>query len=157
MPKLKPNLSPTTPWTKVPNVLLDRLMPSLKDTELRIMLVLLRQTLGWNREDRPVTLTYRSLTGRTGRGSEAVSKAIGSLSARGLIHTHGRRTFRKPEGDASKPKAQQRTEMKKKNSGRPFAFPQGRPLKGAEGGSGFPFDSACGLWLGADLCDWMEQ
>lgn len=81
-----------TPWTKIPNFLLDRLLPELKDTELRLLLVIVRQTLGWQREGRPVIISYRTLMKRTGRGSEAVSKAIRALHARGVIHSpHAKR------------------------------------------------------------------
>ncbi len=71
----------------MPNPVLDRLLPELKDTELRVLLVLIRQTFGWNRPYRPVILSYRTLKARTGRESEAIAKAIRSLRARGLIHT----------------------------------------------------------------------
>lgn len=88
MPRLKLTLpTPSTPWTKVPNVLLDRLLPTLKDTELRVLLLLIRQTSGWNHEDRAVMLSYRSLIQRTGRKSEALSHALRALKQRGLIHT----------------------------------------------------------------------
>lgn len=88
MPRLKLTLPlPSTPWTKVPNVLLDQLLPTLKDTELRVILLLIRQTSGWNREDRAVLLTYNSLMRRTGRKSEALSLALRSLKQRGLIHS----------------------------------------------------------------------
>lgn len=33
--------------TQVPNVILDEWMPKLKDIELRVLLVVVRQTLGW--------------------------------------------------------------------------------------------------------------
>lgn len=88
MPKLTPNLPPPmVPWTKVPNLVLDKLLPELRDTELRVLLVLLRNTYGWNQERRPVILSYRSLMKRTGRGSEAIGKAIKSLREKQLIHT----------------------------------------------------------------------
>lgn len=61
-------------------------MPELKDTELRVLLVILRLTTGWNREGRFTVVPYRSLKRLTGRESEAVSKALRSLSDRGLIH-----------------------------------------------------------------------
>jgi len=86
-------------------------MPRLRDTELRVLLVVLRQTWGWkadgwrshggesgntdtgNRQatnDKKPTkrrdwLSHRQLCRRTGRGSEAVSGAVASLTASGLI------------------------------------------------------------------------
>lgn len=78
----------------MPNLLLDRLMPDLKDTELRVLLVVLRQTVGWNRPNRAVVLSFRRLKSLTGRHSEAISKALSSLQAKGLIHTPSHRTVR---------------------------------------------------------------
>ncbi len=68
-------------------------MPGLRDTELRVLLVVLRQTWGWQadrlsgvgRHKRRDWLSHRQLCKRTGRGSEAVSGAVASLSASGLI------------------------------------------------------------------------
>ena len=81
------------PWHPVPVRLVDEIMPALKDTELRIVLLVLRQTAGW-RSDRLAEsgkhkrrdwLSHRQLCRRTGRGSGAVSAAVGSLVASGLI------------------------------------------------------------------------
>ena len=113
------------PWHPVPVRLVDDVMPHLKDTELRVLLVVLRQTWGW-RVDRtsaskagagtqrrtsgqPTSkqggkhefskhqftkhqatkrrdwLSHRQLCRRTGRGSDAVSAAVASLTASGLI------------------------------------------------------------------------
>jgi|GEM_PF-1631526 len=94
-------------WHPVPTRLVDEVMPRLKDTELRVLLVVLRQTWGW-KADRTETgcktekgnktkrgskgqtkrrdwLSHRQLCRRTGRGSEAVSGAVASLTASGLI------------------------------------------------------------------------
>ena len=87
MPKLKLNIPPLGGWVKTPNYILDTLMPTLKDTELRTLLVILRQTAGWNRTGRPVILKYKQLIQKTGRRSEAISSALKSLERRGLIHT----------------------------------------------------------------------
>lgn len=61
-------------------------MPTLRDTELRVLLVVLRSTVGWNREGVAVSLTYRTLVRRTGRQSEAIAAALRSLEAKGLVH-----------------------------------------------------------------------
>ncbi len=100
------------PWHPVPIRLVDEVMPRLRDTELRVLLVVLRQTWGWqadrwadsskhnsgkhNGRHKPLHrknyghkrrdwLSHRQLCRRTGRGSEAVSGAVASLSASGLI------------------------------------------------------------------------
>lgn len=93
MPRIKLNLPhPSIPWTKVPNVVFDRLLPTLRDTELRLLLILIRQTSGWQREGKAITITYGRLKNRSGRQSEAVSFALKALEKRGLIHRDVART-----------------------------------------------------------------
>ncbi len=97
-------------WHPVPIRLVDTVMPHLKDTELRVLLVVLRQTWGWKmdrtsvhkaeagqqaRTSKQTTtkqatkrrdwLSHHQLCRRTGRGSDAVSAAVASLTASGLI------------------------------------------------------------------------
>ena len=97
-------------WHPVPILLVDEVMPRLKDTELRVLLVVLRQTWGWKADrsapDNPPSrdkqprdrqfsnkqftkrrdwLSHRQLCRRTGRGGDAVSSAVASLTASGLI------------------------------------------------------------------------
>ena len=77
--------------TPVPNNLLDRVMPTLRDTELRVLLVVVRQTLGWQDGPDPSQrkerdwLTQNQLMRRTGRASEAVSAAVDGLVQARLI------------------------------------------------------------------------
>ncbi|MHB8636726.1 MAG: hypothetical protein ACYC96_09670 [Fimbriimonadaceae bacterium] len=102
MPKLKLNLPIyAANWTKTPNLVIDKLMPELKDTELRVLLVLIRQTIGWRREGRVAVLSYRTLMRQTGRSSEAIGNALKSLKARGLIHSTRARAYRNPTNFAS--------------------------------------------------------
>lgn len=85
-------------------------MPELRDTELRLLLVLLRQTTGWNREGRPVILSYRTLSRRTGRQSEALARGLDSLRDRKLIlgpRTKMQRRFRNSKMDGSEIEGQQ--------------------------------------------------
>ena len=77
--------------TPVPNRLLDLVMPGLRDSELRVLLVVVRQTLGWQaspgaaqRKERD-WLTQSQLMRRTGRASEAVARAVDGLVRGGLI------------------------------------------------------------------------
>ncbi len=81
----------------MPNDLLDRVMPTLRDTELRVLLVVVRQTLGWmvgtdpaRRKDRD-WLTQGQLMQRAGRASEAVSHAVDTLVQAGLINVTDRK------------------------------------------------------------------
>ena len=96
------DLSGTTP---VPNDVLDRVMPTLRDTELRVLLIVVRQTLGWQvgadparRKDRD-WLTQSQLRQRTGRASEAVSHAVDKLVQAGLIIVTDRRGIPKKTAD----------------------------------------------------------
>lgn len=85
-------------------------MPKLRDTELRLLLVLLRQTTGWNREGRPVILSYRTLIRRTGRQSEALARGLDSLRDRKLIvspRAKVPRRFRLPNSSGSESEGQQ--------------------------------------------------
>lgn len=77
------------PFTAFPNKLLDQVMPTLKDTEWRLLCVIVRQTIGWRNEHggrrRRDWLSRSQLMQRTGRNSEALSKAVDRLVARRLI------------------------------------------------------------------------
>jgi hypothetical protein len=77
--------------TPFPNLLIDRIMPDLSDTEWRLLCVVCRQTLGFvsqggqpGRRTRD-WLTHSQLKARTGRASEAVSRAIDGLVRKNLI------------------------------------------------------------------------
>lgn len=77
----------------IPNRLFDEVLPALNDTELRVLLIVLRQTLGWREgSDRGGWqfkkrdwLTHGQLCRRTGRSSESVSKAISALVRANLL------------------------------------------------------------------------
>lgn len=79
----------TTPFVPLPCPVIDAILPTLKDTELRVLLVVLRQTWGWRGpEGKPKErdwLSHRQLKERTGRASEAVSAAVDALVRRGLV------------------------------------------------------------------------
>ena len=86
-----PNDSPsfTVPFTAVPNVLIDEVMPTLKDTEWRLLCVIARQTLGWvekngKRKARD-WISQSQLIARTGRNSAALSSALDVLVRGNLI------------------------------------------------------------------------
>ncbi|MDF2441467.1 MAG: Bacteriophage replication protein [Abditibacteriota bacterium] len=78
-----------TPFTAFPNVLLDQVMPTLKDTEWRLLCVIVRQTIGWRDEAggrrQRDWISRSQLMRRTGRNSEALSRAVDRLVARRLI------------------------------------------------------------------------
>lgn len=84
-------MSLTDGTVPVPNALIDRVMPTLRDTELRVLVIVVRQTLGWQVGNDPRQrkerdwLTQSQLMRRTGRASGAVSRAVDALVRRGLI------------------------------------------------------------------------
>ncbi len=88
MPRIKPEHKPigTTPF---PNILLDRVMPRLTDTQWRLLCVIVRQTFGWRDRNgdrkRADWLSHSQLKRRTGRHSAAISRAIDALVRSGLI------------------------------------------------------------------------
>jgi len=87
MPMIHLNLdAQRSHWTKLPNYLVDQVMPTLKDTELRVLLVIVRQTIGYNRPSKPISISLNALTAKTGRESSAVSRALHSLATMKLIH-----------------------------------------------------------------------
>lgn len=77
--------------TPVPTALIDKVMPKLRDTELRVLLVVVRQTLGWQVGKDPLLrkerdwLTQSQLMRRTGRASGAVAHAVDALVRLDLI------------------------------------------------------------------------
>lgn len=77
-------------WTPFPNALIDFYLPKLSDTAWRVLVVIVRQSLGWqgvvvsDRRHRE-RLSQRQLKKRTGRQSAAISAAIEQLSLRSLI------------------------------------------------------------------------
>jgi hypothetical protein len=72
------------PYTKVPNKILDDDLKHLKYAELKVLLVVIRQTLGWvNRQTgkhkRWDWISQRFFVRKTGLSGRAVSTAISSL------------------------------------------------------------------------------
>jgi len=84
--------------TPIPNILIDQYMPRLRDTEWRILLVVVRQTLGWadkhgNRKELD-WISHVQFQVKTGRGGDAVSNAIDYLVRQGFIEVlDGKRRF----------------------------------------------------------------
>lgn len=81
------------PFVPIPTRLIDDHLPYLKDTELRVLLVVYRQTAG-RRDPAPDGrmkarrrdwISHRQLTKKTGRSSEAISAAIARLADQGLL------------------------------------------------------------------------
>jgi hypothetical protein len=76
--------------TPFPNVLIEQVMPKLRDTEWRVLVVIVRATLGWidqplGQRKRRAWITNGELRRRTGRASSAVSLAVSNLVRSRLI------------------------------------------------------------------------
>jgi len=85
-----PLRQPIAPSTLFPNRLIDEVMPTLKDTEWRVLCVIVRQTIGWQSAQKGQRksrdwLTQSQLQTRTGRATEALSRAIDALVRRRLV------------------------------------------------------------------------
>lgn len=87
-------------FTPMPNRFIDKAMPALSDTAWRLLCVVTRQTLGWKQsgsledsDERKTSdwLTHSQLIARTGRSSEAVSRALGDLVRADLVEVHNER------------------------------------------------------------------
>lgn len=89
MPKMSKSNDPGQGTTPVPNFLLDQVMPRLRDTEWRLLCIIVRQTSGWVLGDgtrkKADWLSHFQLKRKTGRSSAAISKAIDGLVRSGLI------------------------------------------------------------------------
>lgn len=77
--------SPLSLEVRLPVAFVDTLLPQLRDTELRVFLIVLRQVQVRGKERASAWLTHGELCRRTGRASEAVSTAIEALCQRGLL------------------------------------------------------------------------
>jgi len=80
--------------TNVPNILFDTHLKDLKYAELKVLLVIIRQTYGWIN---PQTKSYKKwdwisqsfFVKKTGLSARAVSNAIDLLVRKNLIHVKG--------------------------------------------------------------------
>ena len=76
-------------FTAIPNALIDEVMPTLKDTEWRLLCVVARQTIGWMGKDRKRKqhdwISQSQLIAKTGRNSAALSAALDVLVRENLI------------------------------------------------------------------------
>jgi hypothetical protein len=77
-----------TGFVPLPHYFLVKILPSLSDTELRVLLIVLSRTVGWKQKDASPTrvrLSRVALSIATGRSNTAVSQAVEGLSGKGLI------------------------------------------------------------------------
>ncbi len=80
------NLSIIPNTTQVPHIIIREWMPRLKDVELRVLLVITDQTLGWmedaatGRRKEKDWIAHSQLVKKTGRKDRAISKAVKKLA-----------------------------------------------------------------------------
>jgi phage replication O-like protein O len=74
-------------YTKLYDYIVDQYLPELSGSELKVLIIIIRSTIGWNKEkDR---ITQGQFCTRTRLSRRAVSSAITSLEAQGLIAVTG--------------------------------------------------------------------
>lgn len=90
--------------TQVPNVLFDTLLPQLTESELKIILVIIRQTSGWvdkrtgHRKTRD-RISHSQFMQKTGLSRRVISKTLKTLTHKGLItiSDHRGQSLHQPE------------------------------------------------------------
>lgn len=99
MPRTLPHALPPLPpigaprYTPIPDVVLDTWLPTIETrSEIVVLFVLLRATLGWGHPE--VTLTRATLARRTGLDARSVTRAVTALAARGAITVQEQRDSR---------------------------------------------------------------
>jgi phage replication O-like protein O len=70
-------------FTRTPNVIFDDLMRKLTDSELRVLLVIVRKTLGWRRENQ--SMSFAIMADLAGVNRSSAIRAVEGLSSMGLI------------------------------------------------------------------------
>lgn len=74
----------TQGYTKVSDVLIDSWLTDLTEAELKTLLIIIRQTTGWNKpRDR---ISHSQFIKKTGLSQRSITSAIESLSHRNFIH-----------------------------------------------------------------------
>ncbi len=80
--------------TPVPNCLFDSILPTLKPAELKILLIIIRQTYGWidprfpKKRKQSDWISQSQFQHKTGLSRKAVSTAIASLIRRKLVRVY---------------------------------------------------------------------
>ncbi len=78
------NKIPPPNYTQIPNVVLDDYLPAMTEAELKVTLIIARQTFGWHREK--ATLSLSTLVTMTGLSRQGVINGINSGLNRGTIN-----------------------------------------------------------------------
>lgn len=111
-------LPKNTPFTQVPNELIDTHLNKIKNSELKVYMLICRKTLGFQKRKDKISLSQ--MTKITGLAKSTVIEAIKGLQHYGLIHKYtGQQTHQygieigpleKPDGSISEPLAVQKSD-----------------------------------------------
>lgn len=74
---------PLPNYTQAPNVCFDEIFKTLKEGELRVILVLIRQTFGWHKSIERISLGQ--IADKSGIDRRSVCRSLNSLIAKGLV------------------------------------------------------------------------
>ncbi len=74
---------PAPNYTQAPNVLFDELFKTLSEGDLRVVLVLVRQTFGWHKPFDRISLSQ--IAEKTGMAKPSVCRSLGTLIKKGLV------------------------------------------------------------------------
>jgi phage replication O-like protein O len=69
--------------TQVPNIVFDTLLPTLTESELKVLLVIVRQTYGWHKERD--WISHSQFVKKTSLSRRSVSSALKSLSSKNIV------------------------------------------------------------------------
>lgn len=77
--------------TQVPNILFDLHLPSLTESELKILLIIIRQTYGWidrytGKRKMKDLISHSQFITKTGLSRRVISKALQNLVSKGLVN-----------------------------------------------------------------------
>jgi len=85
-----PRLPENTPFTMIPNFVFDENLGSLSEGELKIVLIIYRQTVGFNKKADKIS--YSQFEAKSGLSRSTISQAIKKLTRKGLIEVDRSRT-----------------------------------------------------------------
>lgn len=73
-------------YTQTPNDFFDEVLPTLKGAEMKVLLVVMRQTFGWQKRWDCISLTQ--MKSKTGLTTSSITSAVKSLTEKKLLITH---------------------------------------------------------------------
>jgi len=109
---------PPPNYTQTPNDLFDHWIPHLKESELKVLLVIIRKTFGWHKERDRISISQ--LERFTGLSEKSVLCAVKSLISKGVIK-------KQTIGERGKQQSFYELVVEDSNNSYPRKFEGGRP------------------------------